>query len=126
MKRILIIDDSRSIHAFVTSCLEGNGFVLEHAMNGVEGLAVLNESLQGANRFDLVFLDWEMPMMTGPELLAELKPGPNTPPVVMLTTRNSSTDIEKALQLGAAEYLMKPFTADVLLGKIADVIGSRD
>lgn len=122
MIRILIVDDTRSVHAFVKSlCANAKNIHLESVYNGKEGV----ERLQRPHSFDLVLLDWEMPVMTGPEALAEIVKIAGRPPVMMMTTKNQPDEIILMLKNGAAEYLMKPFTADILFQKISSVIGKE-
>ena len=117
--RILVVDDTRAVQVFVKSLLSPFRFVqLTSAMNGVEGLQRAKEG-----PFDLILLDWEMPMMTGPELLKELRGAGIQIPVIMMTSKNAANNIEEMLHAGAAEYIMKPFTLDILLAKMALVSG---
>jgi DNA-binding response OmpR family regulator len=118
--RILSIDDSKAIHAYIIACLEGPEYVLEHAYDGEEALQKLQNT---KDPFDLILLDWEMPGMTGPEVLRKIKELPLSASVIMVTTKNAVEDITQVLQLGAAEYIMKPFTKDILIEKIQSVVG---
>lgn len=121
MFRILIVDDTKSIHTFVKELLKKRADLqFADAYNGQEAVEVINKS---ANEFDLVLLDWEMPIMTGPEALQAIKESGCNIPVVMMTTRNAPDEIAKLLEMGASEYLMKPFTADILLEKIEYACG---
>jgi two-component system chemotaxis response regulator CheY len=117
--RILSIDDSRAVHAYLTECLKQTGFQLEHAFGGGEGLRIL-----AADRaFDLILLDWEMPDLTGPEVVAKIIEMKLQIPIIMLTSKNSTDDIVAMLSLGVSEYVMKPFTSDILFEKIESVKG---
>jgi two-component system chemotaxis response regulator CheY len=119
--RILIVDDTKSIHTFVKELLKKRADLqFADAYNGQEAVEVINKS---ANEFDLVLLDWEMPIMTGPEALQAIKESGCNIPVIMMTTRNAPDEIAKLLEMGASEYLMKPFTADILLEKIEYACG---
>ncbi len=121
MFRILIVDDTKSIHTFVKELLKKRADLqFADAYNGQEAVEVINKS---ANEFDLVLLDWEMPIMTGPEALQAIKESGCNIPVIMMTTRNAPDEIAKLLEMGASEYLMKPFTADILLEKIEYACG---
>jgi len=118
----LSIDDSRAVHSFITHCFDGKMVELEHAYNGKEGLSKIIEN-QG--KYDLVLLDWEMPVMSGPETLEELSRQGLQVPVIMLTSRNDVSDISSALEKGALDYVMKPFTPEILLEKIEQVINTK-
>lgn len=113
--RILSIDDSKAVHAFVTSCFEGTSHTVVHAFDGFDGLNVLSDK---SLDFDLILLDWEMPGMTGPEVLEEIIKRNIKTPVVMVTTKNSPAEIARVIEIGAKEYIMKPFTREILIEKI--------
>ncbi|MGZ3768342.1 MAG: response regulator transcription factor [Bdellovibrio sp.] len=120
MFKILIIDDTKSVHAFVKVLLQKCPSIKTTSVfNGAEAL----ESLKKDGSYDLIFLDWEMPILNGPDTLKKMKEMALNVPVVMMTTKNSPDDIQKMLLLGAAEYLMKPFTADIIFEKISLVTG---
>ena len=114
MKNILIIDDSKSVHAFVKHCLTGYDAKIDSAMNGQEGIDLLSKKVKN---YDLILLDWEMPVKDGPSTLPEITSIFENP-ILMMTSRNSMDDIQKMMGLGASEYIMKPFTKDILLGKL--------
>lgn len=117
MLKILLIDDSKAVHAFVVACLQKYQIELRHAPNGREGLAALEQGPLP----DLILLDWEMPVMNGPDTLTAIKAKKIVTPVVMMTTRNAPEEIERMLNLGAAEYIMKPFTDDILVSRIESI-----
>ena len=117
---ILSIDDSRAVHAFLDRCVESTSYKLTHAMGAKEGLEKIKNSSQP---FSLILLDWEMPEITGPEALDLFKAEGITTPVIMLTSKNDLTDISAMLEKGAKEYILKPFTPDIILEKIQSVIG---
>jgi two-component system chemotaxis response regulator CheY len=118
--RILITDDSKAVHAFIRSLLEGTPYHPTHAYNGSEALDVLEKNHEA---FDLMLLDWEMPVLDGPSTLAELRARGLKIPVVMITTKNDLESIAHALSLGATDYVMKPFTKDIMLEKLAQYLG---
>ena len=120
MFQILIVDDTRSVHAFAKSLLaKAAGIETASAMNGEEGLA----ALQSGKTYDLILLDWEMPVLNGPETLEKIKLLGIRTPVVMMTTKNDPSDIQKMLSAGVSEYLIKPFTVDILFEKIEFATG---
>jgi DNA-binding response OmpR family regulator len=121
MFKVLIVDDTKSVHTFVKELLrKKTGIVFSDAFNGVEAIELVKKSNE---KFDLILLDWEMPIKTGPETLKELKALGYPAPVVMMTTRNAPDEILKLLEMGAAEYIIKPFTADILIEKIEYACG---
>lgn len=120
MFRILIVDDTKSVHTFVKHLLNKNREIkTESVFNGSEALVLLKNDFA----FDAILLDWEMPLINGPETLQALKRHGISIPVVMMTTKNSLTDIQTAMELGASEYIMKPFTEDILVEKLSLVTG---
>ena len=118
--RILLTDDSRAVHAFVTQLFNGTTVEIEHAYNGQEALEML---LIPSKSFDVVLLDWEMPVLDGPSALLQIKARGIRTPVIMATTKCDLTSITKALQNGASDYVIKPFTQDILFGRIATICG---
>lgn len=113
--RVLIVDDSSAIRAFLKMILKGAGFSVAEARNGREGLKAMAELP------DLVLLDWNMPEMDGFEMLHCLRADArcNGVKVMMVTTENNMEEITRALEAGADEYVMKPFTREVILDKLA-------
>ncbi len=120
MLKILLVDDTKSVHAFVKSLLmKSNQIQTTSVFNGQEAL----ELLKTQKTFDLILLDWEMPVLDGPSTFSAFKQLGIKIPTIMMTTRNSFEDISKMLNMGAAEYLMKPFTVDIIFEKINAVTG---
>lgn len=111
--RILIVDDSRSVHAFIKAALPGHEF--QDAFDGAEATRIL----EGTPPFDLIFLDWEMPLMSGIDCLIALRGRGVETKVVMVTSKNGVEDIAIALDKGANDYVMKPFTADILRERLS-------
>ena len=114
---ILSIDDSKAVHAFIQACLPS--YEMIHAMDGKQGLQILETTNQ---QISLVLLDWEMPGMIGPEVLKVIKQRKPDLPVIMLTSKNEPEDIKMVLGFGAAEYVLKPFTSEILNEKIQSVL----
>jgi two-component system chemotaxis response regulator CheY len=112
--KVLIVDDSKPIYLMVKEMLDGEVKASEWAKNGQVALDKIAE-----NDYDVILLDWNMPVVSGPEFL-EINRAENrtSTPVVMMTTENGPDYIKKALELGAAEYIMKPFSKDILISKI--------
>jgi len=115
--RALIVDDSRFIRQYLRQLLEGMGLSCEEAVDGDQAL----EMLRGTSLFDLMLLDVNMPKMSGLECVKQLREAGLQPPmkVMMVTTEADNSYICQALDYGADEFLMKPFTPESLREKLA-------
>jgi two-component system chemotaxis response regulator CheY len=123
MIKVLVVDDSKAVHSYIEDCFEGTDGVLEHAYNGKEALSKILPDL--GSKYNVVLLDWEMPVMNGPELLTKVRLEKLTIPIIMMTTKNAPGDISQMLDSGASEYIMKPFTQDIVFEKIESVTGLK-
>jgi DNA-binding response OmpR family regulator len=110
--RILVVDDEERILNFLSTKLKASGYEVLTAPNGVVGL----EQVQ-AQEPDLVVLDLLMPKMDGLDMLKQLRTF-SPVPVIILTAKGADTDRIKGLQLGADDYLPKPFNPDELVARI--------
>ncbi len=114
--RALIVDDSRFVRGLVRGLLEEKGIECKEAADGQAGMDLLNSGLP----FDVVLLDWNMPVMDGLDMLTQLRAsGFDGVKVMMVTTEAENDFIERALAAGANEYLMKPFDDEALTEKLA-------
>ena len=121
MINVLVVDDSKSVHAFVRDCIAGTKISLTHVMNGQ---LALDELAKNTTPIQLILLDWEMPVLDGEKTFSEIKKRSLNIPVVMMTSRNSLEDLTNMIGAGVSEYIMKPFTKDILIAKIESVLGS--
>ena len=112
MKRILMVEDESSIYEFVKLELEYEGYQVCVKEDGREGL---QEALY--NDYDLVILDVMLPSINGFEICRRLKREKNTP-VIMLSAKDSVMDKVNGLQIGADDYISKPFAIEELLARI--------
>ncbi len=112
-KHILLIEDDREIAATMRSILEGAGFEITHASNGIEGQRLVEEIGP-----DLVITDMMMPKMGGFPVLEFLKTLSDPPPVIMVTANEGGRHKAFAEMLGVVDYLRKPFAMDVLLDAV--------
>lgn len=116
----LVVDDSRATRAVLKQILKEIGFDTQEAGHGREAL----ERLKEMGKPDLVLVDWNMPEMNGFEFVCAVRAERqyDEVPLIMVTTETEISQVAKALQAGANEYVMKPFTKDVLLAKL-DLLG---
>lgn len=121
--KILVVDDSKAIFLMVSKMLEEAGHKGEWAEDGLEAVKYLESNKD----IDAILLDWNMPNMNGPEFLQKnIDASLTEAPILMMTTENKPDFIKKALMLGASEYIMKPFTPDILFNKLSLVEGLMD
>ncbi len=117
MQRILVIDDDAAITSLLKRGLSYEGFAVDTARSGGEGLALARERPS-----DLVILDVMMPGLDGLEVLRRLRAADEHLPVLMLTAKDAPADQVKGLESGADDYVTKPFTFEVLLARIHSLL----
>lgn len=112
----LVIDDSRTTRLILKQILKQLGFEVSEAGDGKEALDVLARM----ERADLVLVDWDMPVMNGYEFLNAVRAQREYDrlPLMMITAHTEAECVARALEAGANEYVMKPFTEDVICEKI--------
>ena len=115
--KILVVDDATFIRDMVKKQLRDHipGVEIFDAADGLRALAVLKH-----NPIDIVLSDWEMPVMSGEELLRQIRAKQESAkiPFIMITSRGDRDHVVKAVQAGVSDYITKPFTADELLRKV--------
>jgi len=117
MSKALVVDDSKTIRIILGRILKELGYEVCEAGNGKEALKVMETEKAAVN---LVLADWNMPEMNGLELLKQLRQDPALASlkVIMVTTETELDHMVSALEAGANEYVMKPFTKDILREKL--------
>jgi len=111
-KNILLVEDSHIIQLLIQAILEDNEYNVEFVSDGKQALEYLKK-----NKPDILILDLMMPVMDGFKMLDRIeKPIPY--PILVVTARSDFKSIGKAIELGASDYLIKPFNANNLLNKI--------
>jgi len=120
--KILAVDDVLLIRKLIRRTVEALGGQLYEASDGIEALLTLDKN---EGKFDLIILDWNMPKMDGFEFLNRIKSKDRYKgiPVMMATTESEKDKIVKAIQAGASNYLIKPFTERELTKKILECLG---
>lgn len=119
--RILVVDDNEDISGLISALLGEDGYSVTIRNGGESALALLESS-----NFDLLLLDVMMPGKSGFDVLADLKELNKKEnreiPVIMVTAKSGSEDIDHALGLGATAYIIKPFRAELLRAKVREVL----
>jgi two-component system chemotaxis response regulator CheY len=119
--RVLIVDDFASIRWILRNILKRNGFTnITEAHNGKNALKVLKKE-----KFDLILCDWDMPVMSGLELLNKVRSDDEfkNVPFIMITSESQKDNILSVVKAGATDYVMKPFTAETISEKLQKVFG---
>jgi chemotaxis protein histidine kinase CheA/ActR/RegA family two-component response regulator len=117
--RVLVVDDSISIRKYVQRFLDRTGYEVEVASDGMEALNIM-----GRLKFDAVITDLEMPVMHGYDLMVEMRKSAELMkiPVIVLTSRAGEKHRQKALDMGAQDYLVKPFEEQEMLGALKKLL----
>jgi chemosensory pili system protein ChpA (sensor histidine kinase/response regulator) len=117
--RVLVVDDSISIRKYVQRFLDRTGYEVEVAPDGMEALNIMSKI-----KFDAIITDLEMPVMHGYDLIAEMKRNPAlmNVPVIVLTSRAGEKHRQKAIEMGAQDYLVKPFEEQEMLGALKKLL----
>jgi len=119
MSKILVAEDERDIRELIGFTLRFAGFEVVLTANGIEAIEKAPEVQP-----DLILLDVRMPKMTGYEVCRQLKENPVTSaiPIVFLSAKGQEGEIKEGLDLGAVEYIVKPFAPDDLTNQVRDVL----
>ena len=114
MSQAMVVDDSKAMRMILSRNLAEMGYDVCAAADGAEALALLREEMS------LILVDWNMPRMNGLELVERLRADPRyaSLKVMMVTTETEVDQMLKALAAGANEYVMKPFTKEILADKL--------
>jgi two-component system chemotaxis response regulator CheY len=114
MTKVLVADDSSTMRKIILRSLQAVGVTdVAEASDGAEAI-----SLFKPGEFDMVLTDWNMPGLSGLEVLSGIREKDKDIPVVMVTTEAEKSRVMQAIQAGVSDYLVKPFTADTLREKI--------
>ena len=120
---ILIVDDYKTMLRIVTNLLRQLGFNnVSEALDGAEALTKLREDTE----FGLIISDWNMEPMTGLQLLKEVRADENLKhtPFIMITAESKTENVIAAKEAGVNNYIVKPFNAETLKGKLESVLGA--
>ncbi len=118
--KILLAEDEVDLNNIITKYLKKNRYSVESVFNGEEALDYLEY-----DEYDLIILDIMMPKINGFEVIKKLRSKGNHTPILLLTARNSSEDKVKGLDLGADDYIVKPFDFNELTARIRTIVRRR-
>ncbi|MEI7906399.1 MAG: response regulator transcription factor [Bacteroidota bacterium] len=111
--RILVVEDEKGIANFLRDGLKEEGFAVDVAVDGKNGLLLSRE-----NEYDIILLDWMLPGMSGIEVCREIRKKNSSVPIIFLTAKDTVQDTVFGLEAGANDYIKKPFAFDELLARI--------
>ncbi len=117
---IMVVDDSSTMRRILkTTLMKLGAVVVDEAGDGAEALAKCK-----AKQYDCVLTDWNMPVMDGLELVVSLRKEPNYAkvPIIMVTTEGGKTDVVEALMKGVNDYIVKPFTPEIVKDKLLKLL----
>jgi DNA-binding response OmpR family regulator len=119
-ERILLVEDEEHLARGLAFNLKAEGYDVELTERGEDALARLSD--ESAEAIDLVLLDVMLPGISGFDVVAKLRAAENSVPVLLLTARDAASDIVRGLDLGADDYLTKPFSLPVLLARVRTLL----
>lgn len=120
--RILLVEDETGIAGFIKEGLTEEGFSVDVAANGKQGLEMAMDHL---NEYDIFLLDWMLPGISGIEICRHIRKENKTAPVIFLTAKDTVDDTVFGLEAGANDYLKKPFAFEELLARIRVLLRSK-
>ena len=122
MPKILIAEDERDIRDLINFTLKFSGYEVVQAANGEEAVAAARE-----HHPDLIMMDVRMPKMTGYEACRLIKADPELRaiPVVFLSAKGQDSEVQTGLEVGATDYILKPFAPEQLLQRVSEIL-NRD
>lgn len=116
--RILVVEDSKTMQRIIGNVLKR----LEQENVDYADDGLIASDLFSKNQYDIILTDQNMPNMTGTELISFVRKTNKDIPIIMVTTEGGKSEVIKALKLGANNYIVKPFTPDVLKSKLRNII----
>ncbi len=122
MAKILIAEDERDIRELITFTLRYAGHEVTQAANGEEALALAKQTIP-----ELILMDVRMPKMTGYEACRHIKADEalKNIPVVFLSAKGQETEIQTGLEVGATDYILKPFAPDQLIKRVSEILAAN-
>lgn len=113
--RILVVEDEPGIASFIKEGLKEEGFAVDVAYDGTKGLEM---AFDNDGEYDVLLLDWMLPGVTGLEICRQVRSNNSEVPIIFLTARDTVQDTVFALEMGANDYIKKPFAFDELMARV--------
>jgi len=129
MSRILVVDDIPANVEILSIHLNDEGYEVVEALSGKQALSILHLSNEeGEEEIDLILLDVMMPIMSGLEVLAQIKKDPQTQniPVILVTANADEQNVAEGLDMGAFDYIIKPYSLLVLLARVRTALREKE
>lgn len=120
---VLLAEDETSIAGFIKDGLEEEGFTVDTAFNGRDGLKL---ALGGSEVYDIILLDWMLPGLSGIEICRRVREENKSVPVIFLTAKDTVDDVVFGLSSGANDYLKKPFAFEELLARMRVLLRNKE
>ena len=117
--KILVVDDSSTMRRIISNILKSVGY--DQLVEAADGVEALNQ-LKGNPDVGLILTDWNMPNMNGLDFLTKVREENKTLPIVMITTEAEKTAVITAIKAGANNYIVKPFTPEIVKEKLANFL----
>ena len=127
--KILIVDDFEMIRSLLKQALRQLGYTdLDQAVDGIDACEKIIRAKDSGSPFDLVFLDWNMPRMTGIEVVEKCKSDESMKslPFIMITAEREQKSVVTALKAGVSDYVIKPFSPNQLANKIQRILAATE
>ena len=121
--RILVVEDEPGIASFIREGLKEEGFAVDVAYDGTKGLEM---AFDNNGEYDVLLLDWMLPGVTGLEICRQVRGYNADVPIIFLTARDTVQDTVFALEMGANDYIKKPFAFDELMARIRVQLRGKD
>jgi len=121
--RILLVEDETAIAGFLKEGLEEEGFAVDVANNGRQGLEMAMDNLK---EYDIILLDWMLPGISGIEICRSIRKENKIVPIIFLTAKDTVDDTVFGLETGANDYLKKPFAFEELLARIRVLLRNKE
>lgn len=120
MKKILLAEDEEILRMLIVDTFEEKDYQVDEAEDGMEALDLFHQ-----NQYDLIILDYMMPVLSGLEFIEKIKDEKKNTKILMLSAKSQQFEQEKVLKAGADYFMSKPFIPSQLLEKVEEILNDR-